>query len=349
MRFEWSVAGGIEALSVLAGVRFDRLFTELDAIVESYTKGLPLARDMFPDVAFGPPRWAAISYGHVNCLGSALVFPENSEVAHTPVYGSLEEGVQALEQHVDFAQAGMFPFYLDLWEQVKKAFPEHDVPFTGFGDEGPITTAWLLRGHSFFMDIYENPPLTKRYLELVTASIIKYRKLLRSINGEPAFSETGTGLADDGASMVPPALWPEFVMPFLEQYFTALTSGSRSGHIEDLCVDHLPYLDALGLTHYDPSVSRKLTPSLIRRNCHVSFTWRLTSVELGAATPTGVERWVVDAAAGGAPAVRTTAGRDNCTPQGAENMRVFIRTAERVRRVLEEGCPRERLHVESGI
>jgi Uroporphyrinogen decarboxylase (URO-D) len=343
MGFEWSVSGGIEALSVLAGVRFDRLFTELDAIVESYTKGLELGREMFPDVHFGPPRWAAISYGHVNCLGSTLIFPVDSEVAHTPVYGSLEDGIQALGQDVDFTQAGMFPFYLDLWEQVKEAFPDHKVPFTGFGSEGPITTAWLLRGHSFFTDIYEHPNLAKEYLRLVTASIIKYNKLLRTINGEPEFSETGTGIADDGASMIPPNLWPELVMPYLEQYFTRLTSGSRSAHIEDLCTDHLPYLDALRLDSYDPSVSAKLTPALILKHCHVPFTWRLTAAGLGGRTPAQVEHWVLDAAAQGAPAVRANVWRNNCTPEAAENMRIFINTAKTVKRLLEKGCPRERL------
>ena len=36
MSFKWSASGGIEALSVLAGVRFDLMFTELDAIVNAY-------------------------------------------------------------------------------------------------------------------------------------------------------------------------------------------------------------------------------------------------------------------------------------------------------------------------
>ena len=343
MSFEWSVSGGIEALSVFAGVRFDRLFTQMDAIVESYTTGMARAREMFPDVNFGPPRWAAISYGHVNCLGSALVFPEGSEVAHTPIYESPEEAVQALRHDVDFTQAGMFPYYLDLWEQVKDAFPDHQVPFTGFGAEGPITTAWLLRGHAFFTDIYENPSLTKQYLELVTDSIIRYSKLLRTVNGAAEFSETGAGVADDGASMIPPGLWPKLVMPYLEQYFTGLTSGSRSAHIEDLCIDHLPYLDALGLSSYDPSVSAKLTPALIREHCHVPFSWRLTAAGLGGATPAQVEHWVLDAASQGAPAVRTNVGRNNCTPEAADNMAVFIKTAERVKSLLSEGCPRERL------
>ena len=344
MDFRWWVAGGIEALSVLAGVRFDRLFRELDAVVASWRDGLPIAREMFgPEVPFGQPHWAGISYGHVNCLGSELIFPEGSEVAHTPVYGSLAEGVRALKQDVDFARAGLFPFYLDLWDKLKRAFPEHNLPFAGFGSEGPVTTAWLLRGHDFFMDIYDDPPLAKEYLALVAGSVVKYNKLTRRINGQPELSEAGAGVCDDGAAMIPPKLWPEFVLPALERHFTQLTSGRRSAHIEDRRVDHLRYLDALRIGDYDPSVSPKLSPALIRKHCGVSFTWRLNEGDLAALTADGTRRWVLNAAAEGAPAVRTGIWRNNCTARAAENIRAFTATAQEVQRHLADGRPPEQL------
>ena len=146
-----------------------------------------------------------------------------------------------MRRDVDFTKAGLFPFYLELWEKLKSIFPKHPIPFTGFGVEGPLTTAWLLRGHDFFTDLYDHPPLAKEYLALVTASIVKYQKLLAQINHQPERNPLGAGVADDGAAMIPPKLWPEFVVPFLDDYFTALTSGARSAHIEDLRADHLPY------------------------------------------------------------------------------------------------------------
>lgn len=344
MSFRWSAAGGIEALSTMAGVRFDRVFTDLDAIAEAYAEGMPIARDRFgPDVPFGRPRWAGISYGHVNCLGSPLVFPEDSEVAHTPIYDSLEQAVKALRREVDFAAAGMFPFYLELWEKLKDAFPEHNIPFAGFGAEGPVTTAWLLRGHDFFTDLYDAPAMAKEYLALVTASIVEYKKLLARINGQPEFSPVGAGIADDGAAMIPPRLWPEFVVPALEAYFASLTSGSRSIHVEDLVADHLPYLDGLRITHYDPSVSLRLTPALIRQHCRVPFTWRFNEIEGADFTPAETAQWVFDAAAQGAPGVATGVWRNNCTPNGAANIRTFMRAAERVKRLLADGCPPDRL------
>lgn len=344
MPFKWSVSGGIEALSVLAGIRFDRMFSDLDAIVSAYRDGGKIAHEWFgPDVSFGGPRWAGISYGHVNCLGSRLVFPEDSEVAHTPIYDSLSDGIRALRRGVDFTRAGLFPFYLELWEKLKSIFPEQSIGFSGFGAEGPLTTAWLLRGHDFFMDIYDDPVRAKEYLMLITDSIVKYQKLLARINNQPELNPSGTGVADDGAAMIPPSLWPEFVLPFLDHYFTALTSGARSAHIEDLHADHLPYLDVLRLSGYDPSVSKKLSPSLILARCHVPFAWRFNEVEGASYSPAQTRRWVFDAAAQRAPAICTGIWRNNCTERGRANVFAFTDAARTAQQLLAKGHPRDRL------
>ena len=344
MAFSCSISGGIEALSVLAGIRFDRMFSDVDAIVTAYRNGGKIALEMYgPDIPFGGPRWAGISYGHVNCLGSELVFPENSEVAHTPIYDNLADGIRALERDVDFTRVGLFPFYLELWEKLKIIFPDCAVPFGGFGAEGPLTTAWLLRGHDFFMDIYDDPPLAKKYLALVTASLVKYQKLLARINGLPEYNPSVAFIADDGAAMLPPALWPDCVVPFIDGYFTAMTSGNRYAHIEDLSPDHLPFLDTLQVMEFDPSVSRKLSPSSIRAHCRVPFIWRFNEIEGETYSVAQTRHWVFDAAMQGAPAVRTGIWRNNCTFQGRDNTIAFRDAARAVQKLLAAGYPRERL------
>jgi hypothetical protein len=258
-------------------------------------------------------------------------------VAHTPIFHSLAQGVEALRREVDFSRAGMFPFYLELWEKLKQLYPEHEIPFAGFGLEGPVTTAWLLRGHAFFMDLYDDPPLAQEYLRLVTQSIVEYNRLIARVNGRPEFNPDGMYIADDGAAMIAPRPWPEFVVPYLEQYYSALTSGARSIHLEDMHPDHLPYLDQLRIAHYDPSVSRKLTPATIRARCSVPFTWRLNESHAATLTAAETKRWVLDAAAQGAPAIRTGVSRVNCSPKGAENVRAFIDAAQRVQNALISG------------
>lgn len=340
--FTWSANCGMPGYATLAGVRFDRLFLDADAIAEAYMKGRPKAEALFgPEVGMGGPSWAGISYGHANCLGCQLVFPEDSEVAHVPVYASLAEGIAALKKPVDFARQGMFPFYLELWAKLKQRFPKEPIGFH-FKAEGPITTAWILRGHEFFVELMTEPEQTKEFLGLVTDSIVAYNRLIQRVNGLPE-SPAGHGMADDIAAMVPPDLWPELVIPFVERYYQGMTSGTRSAHIEDLVVPHLKHLETLGLSLFDPSVSPKLTARLIRDNSPVPFLWRLNSTHYTDRTSGDVERWVYEAARDGASGVFTYVAREMCTPECAEKVRAFAKAAQRVKELLAGGCPRSQL------
>jgi hypothetical protein len=333
----------------LAGVRFDRLFRERDAIVQAYTEGLPRARELYgPDVSYGGPGWAGISYGHVNCLGSELVFPVGYEVAHTPVYGSLQEGVEALEKAADWgadewANAGLMPAYLDLWEQLKQASPDLKISFGGFGAEGPITTAWELRGHGFFTDVYDNPALCGEFLRLVTDSIVSYLSFVRTLNGQPAYTEGRIGLCDDVASMIHPELWPEMVCPFHERFFARQTSGKRHAHIENLVPEHLVYLDRLALDSFDPSVSTKLTPKDVRDGCGVPFEWRLNSMQVRDLSQAEIRRFVFDAVADGASGVFCVVAAIMADTESAAKVHTFVDAAKQVGALLAEGCPRHKL------
>jgi hypothetical protein len=333
----------------LAGVRFDRIFRERDAILEAFTVGLPRAQELFgPDVSYGGPAWAGISYGHVNCLGSELIFPTGYEVAHTPIYGSLQEGVSALEDAADWgpdewAGAGMMPFYLKLWRELKDALPDRAIPFGGFGAEGPITTAWELRGHGFFTDVYDDPGLCREYLRLVTDSVVSYLAFIRAVNGQPAYTQGRIGLYDDVASMIHPGLWPEMVCPFHEQFFVQQTSGLRHAHIENLVPAHLPYLDQLALDSFDPSVSARLTPRDLRDRCSVPFVWRLNSMQVRDWSELEIRQFVFDAVADGASGVFCAIAAIMGDAENAAKVHVFIDAAKQVGALLEDGCSRDRL------
>jgi hypothetical protein len=330
--------------AVLAGVRFDRIFTEAEAIAEAFTRGEPMARELFgPDVRYGGPGWAGISYGHVNCLGAPLIFPEDSEVAMEPIHSSLDAGIAALEHDPAWAQAGMMPFYLDLWQQLKKQFPDREILFGGFGMEGPLTTAWELRGHDFFTDPHEEPEKCRLYLELVTRSVADYAGFLRRVNGLPARSADSVCVCDDIAALFSPASWPEWVLPHEEQYFALQTDGPRHAHIEGMVPAHLPHLDALGLAQFDPSVSPRLRATDLRDRCRVPFQWRLNSMQVRDFSAAEVRRYVLEGVADGASGVFLNLIRDTLSPDAVRKAHVFMDTAREVERRLNDGCPREQL------
>lgn len=191
--FGWGSSGSQDALRELAGTPIREFNLNPEACIETYRKGEPLHQELFgPDVKLPWLCTPHISYGHVNGLGSELIFPEGGEVAHAHLYGSLQEGIAAPKRPIDFAKAGLAPFYMDFRRRMREAFPGKSVGF-GYGLEGLITTAWELRGEGFFTDLYDDPPAAREFLRLTTASILEFHRFLRNLDNAPAISSTGAG------------------------------------------------------------------------------------------------------------------------------------------------------------
>lgn len=338
--FAWSVAAFHESLVKLTGTPLREVFLSPPACIEVYRKGRPLARELFgPDVALPGVSTPPISYGHANTLGCKLVFPEGGEVGHEPVYASLAEGVEALKKDVDFAASGLAGFYLDFHRQLQQAFPGEPVEFS-YGDEGPLTSAYVVRGDGFFYDLMDQPQAMRQFLGLLTDSIVRFRHFRLGVTGQPPISPDSAGLCDDIAAMVPPAQFPELVLPFWERYFQGLTTGRRVAHVEDLSRDHLRYLEEIGLSHYDPSISAKLNPKTIAAGCRVPFGWRLGSFHYRGLSAQDVRDFVFQAAADGASRVFTLIEGCMCDRDHVPKVHAFIDSAREAQRMLEAGASR---------
>lgn len=254
----------------------------------------------------------------------------------------MEEGLAALENEVDFARAGMAPFYLDYRRRLQSAFPGETVGFP-FGKQGPITTAWELRGHGFFTDLMDRPELTAEYLLRITDSLVEFHRFLCREFGGPSIHPEEAGIADDVASMVPPRLWKTLVLPFWERYFRAVTTGRRHAHVENLRASHLLFLEQAGLSLYDPSISPQLNPRVIAAGCRVPFMWRLGGFHYCDMSVQDVEDFVFQAAADGASWVFTLVMQEMCDEETARKVRAFIRAAKEAKAELDAGLNRQEL------
>lgn len=336
--FRWNVGSSQAALRAVTGIPIREFNLNPDACIEAYRRGQPILDEMFgPDVAPVAPATPHVSYGHVNGLGSELIFPEGGEVAHTHIYSSLEEGIEALRRPVDFATAGMAPFFIDYLHRMEKAFPGEKVGFT-YGLEGPITTAWELRGHDFFTDIFDQPEATREFLDLVVRSIVDFHRFRCTVTGAQPVSPTGGGMCDDVASNVPPRLFPELVIPAWDAFYRGMTTGRRSAHVEDLRAAQLPFLEDIGLSYFDPSISHRLNPPIIRDACRVPFGWRLGAFHYLDLTVDEVRDFVFKAVADGACAVFTYV--EGLLVQEPQRSKVFafIEAAKQVEKALGEGA-----------
>ena len=342
--FTWYVGSAYTAALELTGIPIKDVSLDPQTGIELYRKARPLLRDMFgPDVRPLPVSTPAVSYGHINCLGAELMFPDDGEVNHGRLCESLQDAVEILKKPVDFSQAGMMPFYLDYLEQMRKAFPGEQVKFA-FKSEGPITTAYTIRRDDFFYDLYDNPELTKEFLRLITESIIEYDHFLnQAIRDAPEINPGGYELCDDIASMISPKLWREMVIPYIDQRYQGLTPVKRTAHMEDLRPDHLPFLEELGLVFFDPSISPQINPKIIRERCRVPFAWRLGNFHYRYLSVQDVTDFVFQATADGASTVFTIVGSMMCNEETVPKVKAFIDACKECDRMLKKGATREEI------
>lgn len=342
-KFHWHVGSSYSALLELTNIPIREFNLNPSAGIDLYRRGRPMQREMFGEqVALAGVATPSISYGHVNGLGSKLTFPDGGEVGHEHIYSSLQEGIKALKKPVDFATAGMAQFYIDYRQKLRQAFPDENVGF-GYGLEGPITTAYELRGDGIFYDLMDEPGLIKEFLGLVTDSIIEFHRFQCRLNNCAAINPDGAGMADDISSMVPPRMFSEYVVPYWDQYYCGMTTGKRTAHIENLRPGHLKYLEDIGLWSYDPSISPKINPKIIREKCRVPFGWRLGSFYYPPLSCEDVADFVFQAAADGASSVFTYIEGIMCNEESVKKVHAFIGAAKETEKMLSEGATREQI------
>ena len=290
--------------------------------------------DLFP---MRKPSPAPLSYGHLVCLGAPVSLPKDGEPNIKPFASSLDEGIEILHEKKgsDFTKNEWFSHYLATWCYLKEQFPADNLSFSGFGVEGPLTSAVLMRGQDFLMDLYDEPEKSKLFLELLADSVIDFVKLTRRIN-KTAEIQDSAGIADDFSSLVPPAMWPDFVLPFLDQQYAGLTKGKnikRYLHMENLSPGHLPLLKELKLNHFQPSVSNMLTLADMKDllDPSISFDWLLYSFHITAMTDEQIQEWVDETVAAGVSIIRTQFGAYAYQINQTDRIKAFFRAFEKYR------------------
>ena len=338
-QYNWYVgAGSYALLELVPEISLYDINTNPEASIELYRKGMPLFEEMF-DSRVARPGYTtpAISYAHINGLGIDLVFPEHGEVNYEHTGWSLDKLISILETPVDWISQGMMPFFLDYREKMRAAFPDKKIQIA-LGYEGPMTTAYELRDSGAFTDIYDEPEKFKRFLSLMTESIIDFAKFRRNLDDLPQVDPSGTGMCDDIASLYAPDKWEEFVLPYQHRYYDGLTQGERSAHIEDLRPELLHFLEDLGLVKFDPSISPQICPTDLRDRCRVPFGWRLGSFHYATLSENDIRDWIYKAIADGASYVFTHVSNNMVNEKTVRKINVFMETAERVGTMIDSGA-----------
>ena len=302
-----------DVIPYLSGIGMKDFYMDKEKCVNAWKTSTKILKGYFGDLfPMRKPAPAPISYGHLISIGAPVTIPDDGEPNVTPFVSSVDEAIDLLKERKgkDFSKNELFQHYLDLWSYLKSSFPEEDIPFSGFNHQGPVTSAVLMRGQDFFYDIYDEPEKCGEFLKLLTESTVDFIKLCRKINNQPEIQENGY-IADDFASLIPPAMWDEFVVPFWNQVYESLYKGKeRFVHVENLCPDHLKYLKNAKISHYQPSVSEKITLENVKENLDpgITFDWLLYSFHITGMTDKQIEDWVDKTVHAGVSNIRTQLG-----------------------------------------
>ncbi|MBN2301388.1 MAG: hypothetical protein JXN60_02600 [Lentisphaerae bacterium] len=337
--FDYFIGAGCDCFAGLMNVNIKNVFLDPGVGIEIHQKGRDLVQSLLgEDIPIIMPICTpVIKYGHANCLGVDLKFPDAGQVGIKSHFTEYEQAIEFMGEKVDFASAGMTPFYLDYYDRMKKAFPDEKIHW-GWQWEGPVTTAWELAGDRFMYDLYDQPVLLKEFMCAVTESIVDYCEFFREVEGTDVLDpEPDHGrVCDDIAAMLPPEMWPAYVLPYWRMYFEGPVSEAKV-HCEDMKSKHLKYLDEAGIVDYDSGISPKLNPKMIRENTSAPFGWRLGSFHYDSMTARDVSDFVFQAVADGASYVFTFMDAIMCKPETLAKVRVFHHAAEKAKQMLQSG------------
>jgi uroporphyrinogen-III decarboxylase len=318
----WRLAIPAEVRCEYAGTRQGDYYTDLDVYL--YTERVFVER--FEQViGYCPaPSWSVPipAYEGAAALGGELIFP----AAHQPMIRNQGRIVRTPDQ-VDALQVPdpwacpRFQENLRRWHELRRRLPGSPVGLSA-GQEGPVTTAVLLRGAAFFEDCLTDPARAHRLLSVCMDTYIAF---VRAVRKESGVSHAGSvGIADDHAGNLSPAMWPEFVLPYYERIYDQLGATRRSMHTELVRCEHLALLASLRLDHVNFGENQYLTVRDVVRALRVPFDWHIKTVaEMLQGTPGQIQSAYRQAVVDGAPAMacELTVG----TPP--ENIRAYIQVA----------------------
>ena len=348
--FDVYVIATVDTLGHLCGISMYDLYSSPKACITAFNEGIPKLKKLLGDdiPLIVPYTTPVIKYGHLNTLGIPLLFPETGQVALDMSNIGLEEIVTVLEKQ---KRKGTFSSELcdsqkEYLAIMREAFPKERVHW-GWQWEGPLTTLWALSGIESMYAVYDEPELFKRCMHLVTDSIIEYTKFYCEVDHTHVldpFPDHGR-LCDDIAAMYSPDMWPEMVIPFWKQFYTAPIPAIKL-HCEDMRPAHLTHLEELNLTDFDPGISLRLNPEILSQYPRIPFCWRLGSFHYPDMSLSSIHDFVYSAASCSAGYVFTVLEPIMCVSETIEKVRHLYHSGREVASLLHAGKKREELNKE---
>ncbi len=316
----WSIGIPPEVTTEYVGGKLGEYYRNPEVMLKTQLE----AREIFHQLYGLPKRGVGPSYSsyvEASQLGVEVIFPEdNVPMVKGPVMAHAKD-VYRLKILNPFRE-GLMAKAIETYKFMKQEVG-NSIPVGLGGTEGPVTTAVIVRGQDFFVDIFLHPKEMHKLLELVTEASFLIRRTIEKVTGEPIRS---TGIADDFSGMLSPDQYQEFAFPYQKQIYDAFGKEGSRLHSELLRKEHLKFLPELGVIHYDPGCDQYLeVRDLVEEIPEIPFSFNLkTSQDMMQGTPESIRAKYVQAVEEGAPEIYT----EICRGTPRENIQAFIQVAK---------------------
>lgn len=320
-----------DVVPFIGGISARDFFLDAEKCAKAWKVANAAIADYFGELlAPRAPMAGPFSYGHMVSIGAPVNIPDEGEPNVTHFADSIDDAIAILKNSkgIDFGDNDMARHYKAVNKYLQEEFPEYNIrPLAGYSYESIITSAELMRGQDFFCDIYDEPEKVHELLTLITESLIDFYIFL---NGKPTAG--GRSIYDDFASLIPPYMWQEFVIPYWNKFFDGVGPCTRRFlHCENVYPEQLRYLKDAKIDFYQPSVSPRLTLENIRENTDVPFDWLLYAFDVVNMSDAQIENWVDTAVKAGVTKVRTQFGRHAWEVGKMDRILAFYKAFEKYR------------------
>lgn len=278
-----------------------------------------------------------ISYMHLVAMGAKLDMSHGGEPNVHAFANDIDEAIAFAKAHERFNYENMKEAN-DLFEMcayLKKRFPSDEVSlFSGFGHEGPVTTAVLMRGSDFYCDLYEEPEKCKELLRLLSEGAGRHANFVRIKSGGK-INDYAYSICDDFAALIPPDMFEEFVIPYWYAFGDATTLDRPRRfflHCEGMTPRHMEKLGSAKINHFQPSVSPALKLSDITPWLYKSFNefdWLCYAFNVVNMSDVEIEQFIENSLEAGAVAVRTQIGAYAFKSGKTDRIKAWLRAAKK--------------------
>lgn len=171
-------------------------------------------------------------------FGGHIEWPENETLHAVPHMGSIDGMIRF---SIPEPEAGLFGTVIQWWRRMKERAEEYTVRF---GDTegrvevpnlnlmalGPHMIAVDLVGTDFYVWCMEEPALCKEFLLKITRGIIEAEEYIRKLDPRPNACDA-YGLAEDSSTIMSPAMFREFTMPYDRMLYERFGRKARGMHM----------------------------------------------------------------------------------------------------------------------